>query len=157
MVHSKSIKSDVFSYKCTRQTFVQVIRLYQSDVCTSPTFVLVWRLYCPTFVASDVCAADVCTGTDYSRHPVTSTNDSEQPVTNTNDSGHPVTRTAYSGHPVTSTDYSGHPVTSTNYSGHPVTSIDYWFIFDYRTVARSLCRWISAWNNLSMKENKKIA
>ena len=57
MVHSKSTKSDIFSYKCTRPTFVLVRRLYQSDVCTSPTFVR------PTFVLSDVCASDVCTGT----------------------------------------------------------------------------------------------
>ena len=68
MVHSKSTKSDVFSYKCTCPTFVLVQRLYQSDVCIGPTFVLVRhlcvrRLYCPTFVASDVCGSDVCTGT----------------------------------------------------------------------------------------------
>ena len=56
MVHSKSTKSDVFPYKCTRPTFVLVRRLYQSDVCTSPTFVLVRRLYW-----SDVCKSDVCT------------------------------------------------------------------------------------------------
>ena len=53
---SKSSKSDVFPYKCTRPTFVLVRRLYQSDVCTSPTFVLVRRLYW-----SDVCKSDVCT------------------------------------------------------------------------------------------------
>ena len=57
MVHSKSTKSDVFSYKCTCPTFVLVRRLYQSDVCTSPTFVSF------RFVPSDVCGSDVCTST----------------------------------------------------------------------------------------------
>ena len=63
MVHSKSAKSHVFSYKCTHPTFVLVRRLYQSDVCTSPTFVLVRHLNCLTFVLSNVCASYVCTGT----------------------------------------------------------------------------------------------
>ena len=60
MVHSKSAKSHVFSYKCTHPTFVLVRRLYQSDVCTSPTFVLVRHLNCLTFVLSNVCASYVC-------------------------------------------------------------------------------------------------
>ena len=66
MVHSKSTKSDVFSHKCTRPTFVLVRRLNQSDVCTSPTFVLVRRLYwsdvctSPTFVRPTLVLSDVC-------------------------------------------------------------------------------------------------
>ena len=66
MVHSKSTKSDVFSYKCTRPTFVLVRRLYQSDVCTSPKFVLIRRFYWsdvftgPTFVRPTIVLSDVC-------------------------------------------------------------------------------------------------
>ena len=54
-------KSNVFSYKRTRPTFVLVWHLSQSDVCTSSTFVPVRRLYqfdvctSPTFVLSDLC------------------------------------------------------------------------------------------------------
>ena len=59
---------------CTSPTFVSVRRLYHPNVCLSPTFVSVRRLYqsdactsptfgSPTFVASDVCVSDVCTGT----------------------------------------------------------------------------------------------
>ena len=62
-------KSDIFTYKYARPTFVLVWHLYWSDICTGLTFVLVWRLYWSdvssglTFVLIwRLYWSDVCTG-----------------------------------------------------------------------------------------------